>query len=272
MSKTPFSNFGGLIKWPQCVMVGDPITAEQAKEILWRTDLFFTGLGSNQREWDEAVWNEIGLPKMEYGENYDADKWCKYCEDWNKFREEHKFLELKYLSNDYISSFFVGGTHGWCHPDGTIHFWDNIGKWPSWEEVHEDCKKLAKAFPFLNIKLYLFNQESDCEEYYDYPKECVGGFKIKGGRVYCLKKSEYLDPHAPECSAPYGNEIKGSEDYINAQKKNIFGNKADLTVFRESRGEVFFSIGEFREYFSKFLKKEKLWDTKLTYIDAQKKR
>ena len=35
MSKTSFSNFGGLIKWPQCVIVGDPITIEQAKEILW---------------------------------------------------------------------------------------------------------------------------------------------------------------------------------------------------------------------------------------------
>lgn len=249
-----FEKFGNLNKWPQCVIIGDKISIDQAREILSRTDTFFSGYGSNNDSWDEQVWDEIGLPIWD--PSFDIDDYVKYDEAMYKFRKSHRLLDLEFLNNSYISTCFIGGVHGWCHPDGTIHFWDNIGEWPSWEDIHKDCRILAKEFTFLNIKIYLFNQEGNCEEYYDYPKECVGGFKIKNGRVYLMKKSEYLDPHAPECSASYERgkfyKLLGSgslENYINTQKKNIFGDRADLTVFRSSCGEQFFSIDEFKEYF-----------------------
>ena len=260
MARQDFKNFGSLVKWPQCVIVGETVTKEQAREILLRTDGFFHGYGSNDTEWDKKIWSEIGLPIWNYYETFDIDKYQKYEHDRQCFSKKHKLLKLEYLGNNYISTCFISGPHGWCHPDGKIHFWDNIGKWPCWDGIYGDCKTLAKAFPFLNIKVYLFNQENNCEEYYDYQKKCVGGFKIKNGRVYKLKIQEFLDPHAPECYSPYNGDllskIKGDESlesYINQQKTNIFGDKANVTEWRESRGERFFTIEEFREYFGKLL-------------------
>lgn len=251
MNRQKFDNFGELPKWSQCVIIGKPVTIDQAKEILLKTDRFFQGSGSNDHEWDSLAWDKIGLPRWDYRKGFDSDEYEKYVERDELFKKRYGLIPLGYLENDYISTCFIYGPHGWCHPDGTIHFRDNIGKWPEWDDIYQDCRELAKAFPFLDMKVYLFNQEADCEEYYDEPKECAGGFKIKNGRVYKLKKSEYLDPHAPECDLHYEN-LEGLKNYINTQKKNIFGDRANLTEWDKSCGERFFSIDEFMEYFGKF--------------------
>jgi len=254
MSKPTFKRFGKLIKWPQCVIVGEKITIEQAKEILSRTDIFFHGIGSNQREFDKNIWKEIGYPAPDYSKKIEIEDWEKE----QKFKKKHKIMSLDYLHNSWISSCYIGGVHGWCNPDGTIRFWDNIGKWPEWEDVYSDCKKLAKEFPFLNFKICLYNQEGDCEEYYDYPKECVGGFKVENGKVRQLKKSEYIDPHAPETRPPFGEEaLRFKEDnatrsYINNKKAEIFGENADKNINKTSWGELFFNKNEFREYFKDY--------------------
>lgn len=62
-----------------------------------------------------------------------------------------------------VSSCFISGSHGWCHPGGTISFVDNVGKWPSVEEIKNDWEILAKAFPFLKMEITLMDKES-CEE------------------------------------------------------------------------------------------------------------
>lgn len=243
-----FKNFGGLIKWPHCVIIGEPITIDQAKEVLSRTDSFFMGYGSNAREYDKEIWKEIGVDYeccIDPSEDWNT-KWTRI----NKFRQAHKLLELEYLSNNYISSCYIGGCYGWCHPNGTIHFWDNIGKYPSWEELHEECKLIARAFPFLKMKIYLFNQESCIfpEDNHDQDKQCIGGFRINSGRVYLLNKKDYLDPSAEETRIPYDNY----REYMYNQKRDIFGEKADSTVFDQYRGEVFFSKEEFRSYFDSY--------------------
>jgi hypothetical protein len=240
MTTPKFKKFGQLIKWPQCVMVGKPVTIEQAKEILSRTDMFFQGFGSNARSFDNAIWDEIGIEH-----SYQIEDLRAYYKRKYNFAKKHKLIDLEYLYNGYISNCYVGGCHGWCHPNGTIHFRDNIGKWPEWNEIYKECKTLAKAFPFLDMQVYLFNQEHDCEDMYDYPKRCVGGFKLKNGRIYLLNKNEFMDANAKETKSPYTNYF----DYMYQQKRDIFGNKADTEVFNKYHGEVFFNEEEFREYF-----------------------
>lgn len=242
-----YKSFGELIKWPQCVITGKKISIEQAKEILAKTDsMFVYGNDGNNREYNKAIYNLIGKPDL-FGDDVTPDSWDKDEE----FVKKNELLELDYLDNSQISSCYVYGTNGWCHPNGTIFFNKNIGKWPSWEEIHEDCKKIAHRFPFLDMKVYLFNQEwstkVDNNEYYDYPRKCVGGFSIKNGRCRLLRESEYLDPndemvikHRPLFDKY--NEEKAEE------KREIFGDKADLEMLQHT-DELFFNIEEFKTYF-----------------------
>ena len=230
-------NFGELIKWPQCVIVGEKLTVDQAKEILVKTDAFFYGYGSNNVKYDKKMWEEIG---------YDEDADWETHQEW---RNKHGMLDLNYLDNSFISSCYVGGVHGWCNPDGTIFDNQNIGKWPSWEEIYDDCEILAKNFPFLNMKVYLFNQEHDCEDMYDYEKKCVGGFSIENGSVRELEKEEFLDASSPYCkSEGYENRVKSLEQ----MKKNIFGQDSFMDKEFIFGPQTFFSEEEFREYFKEY--------------------
>lgn len=48
---------GSLPKWPQMIVTGKPVTIDQAKEIIFRTDSFLTSsdefAGGNNREFNE---------------------------------------------------------------------------------------------------------------------------------------------------------------------------------------------------------------------------
>jgi len=244
-----YKDFGELIKWPQCIIVGNKVTIDQAKDILLKCDSFFRCSGSNNRKLDESIWNKLKFPNLY---DYDRSKhgdYLSYLKTYDDWVEKYGLLELNYLDTSYISTCFIGGVHGWCHPNGTIYFRDNIGKWPGWDEIHEDCRTIAKAFPYLNMKVYLFNQEADCESFYDYAKECVGGFKIMNGRVYLLKKKEFLDPNDSICSISVDRNKEKSEIFKNPQNLN-----PGLGLC--SHVENFFTEEEFFEYFSIFKNKK----------------
>ena len=240
-----FKEFGGLIKWPQCVVTGKSVTIEQAKEILSKTDSFLGGYyNGNNRVLNKKLYKIIG---------WDEDAgW----EEHQKWLDEHSFrVNLEFLDNGWISNPYIGGVHGWCHPDGTIFDNQNIGKWPSWEEIYNDCETLATNFPYLDMRVYLFNQEHDCQEYYKEPKECVGGFEIKEGKVRLLDKTEFLDPKSPLCET---ESIEERTKTLAKEKKKIFGDKASTSFvvegFRSVFGntENFFTEEEFKEYFKDY--------------------
>lgn len=54
----------GLPKWPQCVIFGNPVTKEQALEIIRRTDNFFNGYFGNNHEFDNSAAQICRLPQM----------------------------------------------------------------------------------------------------------------------------------------------------------------------------------------------------------------
>ena len=242
-----YERFGELIKWPQCVIIGNKITIEQAKEILSKTDsMFVYEYDGNERDFNRAVYKFIGRPQL-FGPDSDRNDWKKV----DDFISRNNLLKLGYLVNSQISSSYIYGTHGWCHPNGTIFFNKNIGKWPNWEEIHADCKTIAHRFPFLEMKVYLFNQEwsttLDKSEYYDYPRKCIGGFSIKNGRVRLLKETEYLSPNDDAVIKHRPLFDQYNED--KAQEKiEIFGDKADLDILHQT-DELFFNIEEFKSYF-----------------------
>jgi len=181
--KTNEEFFGiGLPKWPACVVTGQPVTEEQAAEILIRTDSWY--IGTNDKAWEAQIMHIANIEASAGG--YGAD-W----ESTQAFKTRHQILELSYLSNDRIASCYVGGPNGWCAWDGTIGQTDkNIGKWPDVETVYNEWCQIAEAFPFLNLRCQLFDHEA-CEE----EAQAVIEFVVEGGTV---RMSEPVCPLAPD--------------------------------------------------------------------------
>lgn len=145
-----------LPKWSQMIVSGVSVTEDQAKDIIFRTDRFFTDTsrysGGNDREFNKFYRKISGLDNVL--DDYDAAR---------AIRDEIGFLRLNFVENDWGSSSFVYGPSGWCHPDGTIFYRFNVGKHPMMEDLMEDWSLIAREFPFLDVHVTLMDSEH-CEE------------------------------------------------------------------------------------------------------------
>jgi hypothetical protein len=184
----------GLPKWPALIVKGKPVTQEQAMEIIVRTDHF--SFCSNDKEFEKDIHELIYGVRADWLGLNDAIKEKYRLKDFNETWEKqesleakYKILDLSYMSNHRILSSWIGGPHGWCDWNGYIGTNNyNIGKYPSVEEVYEDWKKIAKAFPYLELKSQLLNGET-CEE----GALPVVEFVVKNGKVKIADPSAMLD-------------------------------------------------------------------------------
>lgn len=160
---------GSLPKWPQMLVTGKAVTVEQAKEIIFRTDEFLTDAstysGGNARKFNVVYRKLAGLDMLQYERTaLDGHKFTDvYWDKQYELRERLKIVKTTYVENRWASSSFIGGPHGWCSPDGVISYSDNVGKWPSIEEIIEDWTTIAQAFPYLDLHVTLMSGES-CED------------------------------------------------------------------------------------------------------------
>lgn len=189
-----------LPKWPALLVVGKPVTREQAMEIILRTDdLYFS---SNDRSFNKllneyfydievtdelysgenkAIAKKLNIEEKEYNLIWD------YKEQKNS---EIKSLNLEYLQNSRIVSSWIGGAHGWCDWNGNIGTSNyNIGKWPSVGEVYNDWVQIAEAFPFLELTCQLQNSESGDDDIIAVP---VVEYRIKDGKVEMFNPTELI--------------------------------------------------------------------------------
>ena len=159
-------------KWPAMLITGEKVTEEQTMDIIIRTD--------------EAVVN----PNMyTFGNNQDFGKqWAKlidvrydYDESVYSRSECINFVSLEYLYNNLLGSCWVGGSTSWIWEDGSIFRFSNIGKWPSTEEVFDELKRIAQAFPYLKLKVTLFD------------KEVMFDFYINGQKIVDAEYEDVLD-------------------------------------------------------------------------------
>jgi hypothetical protein len=145
-----------LPKWPQMRVIGKPIDPEYAWKIIRRTDTFFTSYaGGNNRHWNEWVKNTVGYPKDPKNTDDHREFWT-LLDAWSK---DWDCVHTEYVHNTWISSSYVYGPYGWCHPDGTIYFEDNVGKWPSSEELIAEWTRIARAFPGLHLDAVFMDGE-----------------------------------------------------------------------------------------------------------------
>lgn len=182
----------GLPKWPQFVLTGKPVTVEQAKEIIFRTDRFITRLdpysSGNNKRWMNWAHKVLGYYPLIEDERNLSNQWIAYWAARAKAKQggldentvpepnqhfdnrvkdiivnELNFICNKFLWNDWASSCYIGGPHGWCSPDGVICHVDNLGKYPSVEDIYDDLRRLKAAFPYLVMTGTIFDGEA-CEE------------------------------------------------------------------------------------------------------------
>ena len=156
----------GLPKWPQMIVTGPSIAEDLALEVIRRTDAWFvSGQGCNDHAGDRRLARRFRMPhfrdhSVQHPDDFD---WGAHWDRGERWTKAWGAIATTYVRNSWIGSSFIHGPHGWCHPDGTLHHIDNVGKWPSVEEIRTDWQTLATAFPFLVLTVTLMSGE-ECEE------------------------------------------------------------------------------------------------------------
>lgn len=205
-----------LPKWPQMLVWGPAISAQQAMEIIMRTDSFWesAGTGGNNEHFQQRLCAQLGLPRRDYSNP--QQEWMPIAKAWQEFQENIGYVDTTYVDNDWISSCYIGGPHGWCHPDGTIRYTDNVGKWPSLEEILDDWQKIAQAWPFLELEAALMSGE-----------HCDADTKIQAVISVSQGKAEAFDSTYPFLARfnmvlheAFAN-TRGIDDFVATFIKNI---------------------------------------------------
>ena len=192
----------GLPKWPQMIVTGEHVTVDQAKEIIRRTDRAFqSGLYSNDEGLDSALADDWRMPdalrhthrKAPYDWDLEQEKRLAWQTAWG-------VLDTEYVHNEWIGCCFFAGVHGWMHPDGAIGFSDNVGKWPTVEDVLNDWRTIATAFPFIVADVTLMSAES-CED-----AQPVVGIRVCDGNAELVDRA--ATPHPGLTERPSGLECE----------------------------------------------------------------
>jgi len=155
--------YPALPKWPQMYTTGRPVTLAQAKEIIRRTDTYFSSPehAGNDRAYAQRIIKALGIPVADYELGGAELRLAWERED--AWRRQWGLIQTEYVHNTWIAAAYILGPCGWCHPDGAIGYLDSVGKWPSCEEIVADWTTLAAAFPFLHIDVTLMSGE-ECEQ------------------------------------------------------------------------------------------------------------
>jgi hypothetical protein len=173
-------------KWPRLIVTGEPVTREQANEILVCTNSW--DFCTNDQEWERQILSmagEFGRPvRPEHGADFSLFReYYERCRDWE---ERLGVLNLHYLGNARIASSWIGGPHGWCDWDGRIGCSNyNIGKWPDQVTVTEDLQQIAAAFPYLTMHVQLIGDEGD--------GGVLDTWAVRGGQAALVEPAGMLD-------------------------------------------------------------------------------
>lgn len=168
------------VKWPALVVVGQPVTPDQAAEILVRTASW--PLSTNAHSHDRLFNGLAGYEGYSYDRPVEDDiPWQVRIQKNNAASKALRILPLHYLLNYRLTSSWIGGPYGWCAWSGHIGCCThNIGKWPSVEEVTQEWEVIAAAFPFLELRAQVFSGENGEEG-----TRPTAEWVVSGGKVVC---------------------------------------------------------------------------------------
>lgn len=137
-------------KWVEVVIVGKKLSAERASEIIRRTDGGFRMQLFPVSEYGQTVRDLVGFPNSPEG-NTDRpeanDSIARWQAKWGG-------ISPQWLGNSQLLY-----NRGWCHADGTIAFAAELEDYPRANELLEDCKLLAAAFPDLDMTVAAWGED-----------------------------------------------------------------------------------------------------------------
>lgn len=200
----------GLPKWPQCIITGTKIPEDQALEIIRRTDWCFKSgyMLGNDKEYNHWLEEVLHLPgELMFHNSSSFEEYFKKEREWH---DKWGFIFLQYLDNDWINSCMAQGAQGWCHPDGTIGYFYNIGKWPDTEEVYEELKKIATEWPFLELECTLMN-----DEYGEDDSHPIISFLVRNGEV------EVVDPEERNLHEEFNRTVPSASEVQDMSMKRL---------------------------------------------------
>ena len=135
-------------------MVGPSVSRDLAIEFIRRTDVNFSGYGfTNDRVFEQQFKDWLGLG--------DDEDWQKHCLRKEAFQNAFGYVKLEHLSSHWIASANARGPDGPVSPIGQVYLRKNFGKWPSNAEIESDLHKIARNFPWLSFKLFLWNNQNE---------------------------------------------------------------------------------------------------------------
>jgi hypothetical protein len=154
-----------LPKWTGFIVIGNPITKKQAKEVLIRTDHSLPEVITNCSEYEKEINNIFNLTSRNVWRR--SGKSIGVIEFMDEYKKRVIFLKdkldivfLSHMYNSRIASSHIDGPHGWCDWNGNIFTNKyNIGKYPCALNVLMDWATIAKEFPFLQLRCQLLNGE-----------------------------------------------------------------------------------------------------------------
>jgi hypothetical protein len=188
----------GLGRAARMHVIGEPVTREQANEIMLRTNRWHM-LSCNDQEWCDTVDAILGIDDrfdalVEAGECEDTwDDWCKrHFGLIEAFGEDIGALKIGYLNNESIMD-CSDEPSGWMSWDGTIRAdWTIPVKYPEVEEIEAEWVTIAEAFPFLELRAQALSGGFGC--YGAAPQNTViAEWRIRHGQVSRM----YIHPAYP---------------------------------------------------------------------------
>ncbi len=190
----------GLPKWPAMVVEGAPVTSAQAEEILLRTDCSLPDFNyaSNAHEADTALCALFGIPSERDRETAVKVDFNQHWTRLDALRTRLRKIPLEYLSNSQLVSAYVGGPGGWLSWEGVVAGHDrNIDKWPSVEAVATEWGLIAAAFPYLDLRCWLYDEECcTIDEKGGDARPCVL-FRVMAGTVTVYRDFDELPASGP---------------------------------------------------------------------------
>lgn len=152
-------------KWPTMRVVGEPVTPEQAGDILICTAPWFDTFPKTEG-WDRearVIAAEYGMPLQParpHGNGHDdwfRETWHVWLPAFGEWRRKYGVLDVMNLdgpANDLIGTSY----RAWCNWDGLVAGQFNIGKWPDADTVAEFFSEVADRFPYLRLTVDLVSE------------------------------------------------------------------------------------------------------------------
>jgi hypothetical protein len=174
-----------LPKWPGIIVEGKNVDAKLAAEILIRTDGYLPDFSycGNDRQHARELNALFGIEPPDAVTSNTHENYWKARDFLAKTLGK---IDLSYFDNHQIVSSWIGGPHGWISWNGQVGCNTyNVGKHPSCDELIEDWKKIAKAFPTLDLTCWVHDKEIGEEG----AKPALR-IRVKGGKAKAFVQQE----------------------------------------------------------------------------------